>query len=464
MTESCGMCAILPPEMMRYSSVGLPVPSIELKLLDVKEAGYLSTNKPPQGESVKGRGVLGSVLAPLPSNTTNAASSVSSTSTNAATVAAKPNDHAHDQMDVSGDAQLTLTQRARKTSSTLYSNASRNNTFTNTRDAGTLPTTIRFPPLFSSDFGPAALLYPSPTLTTHINFGEDLGLTYPHSYDSNDRNDLHSNSNPNPQVNNGGSHSDNTYSAFNIPRPTIELPLDELLRGMDRFDGMEGMEGLDGGDDMDGLRNQFAPGAAGGERSWRPWSPAFFATLSQKGSSSTTTNSTDTPSRSTNATQNTTSLVPPSKNNNANDFYGEDESQDVEMFDHSSSAYDHLNHLYDDNPNNEHISSFDYDLNSAEPIQIPITTVSGNSLHALFGDSPGGRSDGRLLTPFEETLSFSGQHGHLSRHNSHTSSSSHHTHLSNHEDDAESGVDVDVESDNSDSESDLSRRPNNLCV
>jgi long-chain acyl-CoA synthetase len=50
MTESCGMCAILPPEIMRYSSVGLPVPSIEIKLLDVKEAGYLSTNKPPQGE------------------------------------------------------------------------------------------------------------------------------------------------------------------------------------------------------------------------------------------------------------------------------------------------------------------------------------------------------------------------------------------------------------------------------
>ncbi|KAJ3806206.1 hypothetical protein EV368DRAFT_4570, partial [Lentinula lateritia] len=134
-------------------------------------------------------------------HSTNAASA----STNAA---AKPNDHAHDQMDVSGDAQLTLTQRGRKTSSTSSSNASRNNTFTNTRDAGTLPTTIRFPPLFSSDFGPAALLYPSPTLTTHMNYDEDL-------------------------VNNSGSHSDDTYSAFNIPRPTIELPLDELLRGMD---------------------------------------------------------------------------------------------------------------------------------------------------------------------------------------------------------------------------------------
>lgn len=50
MTESCGMCAILPPERMQYGSVGLPVPSIEIKFLDVPEAGYLSTNNPPQGE------------------------------------------------------------------------------------------------------------------------------------------------------------------------------------------------------------------------------------------------------------------------------------------------------------------------------------------------------------------------------------------------------------------------------
>ena len=50
MTESCGMCAILPPELLRYNTVGLPVPSIEVKLLDVPEAGYLSTNSPPQGE------------------------------------------------------------------------------------------------------------------------------------------------------------------------------------------------------------------------------------------------------------------------------------------------------------------------------------------------------------------------------------------------------------------------------
>ncbi|KAF5329534.1 hypothetical protein D9619_009047 [Psilocybe cf. subviscida] len=50
MTESCGMCAILPPELMRYGTVGVPVPSIDIKLLDVPEAAYLSTNNPPQGE------------------------------------------------------------------------------------------------------------------------------------------------------------------------------------------------------------------------------------------------------------------------------------------------------------------------------------------------------------------------------------------------------------------------------
>ena len=50
MTESCGMCAILPPELNRPGTVGLPVPSIEVKLIDVPEAGYLSTNKNPQGE------------------------------------------------------------------------------------------------------------------------------------------------------------------------------------------------------------------------------------------------------------------------------------------------------------------------------------------------------------------------------------------------------------------------------
>ena len=44
------MCVILPPEFMQYGVVGVPVPSVEIKLLDVAEAGYKSTNNPPQGE------------------------------------------------------------------------------------------------------------------------------------------------------------------------------------------------------------------------------------------------------------------------------------------------------------------------------------------------------------------------------------------------------------------------------
>ena len=50
MTESCGTVAILPPELLQYGAVGLPVPAIEIKLLDVPDAGYLSSNDPPQGE------------------------------------------------------------------------------------------------------------------------------------------------------------------------------------------------------------------------------------------------------------------------------------------------------------------------------------------------------------------------------------------------------------------------------
>ncbi|KAF9441656.1 long-chain-fatty-acid-CoA-ligase [Macrolepiota fuliginosa MF-IS2] len=50
MTESCGMCTLLPPELYQTGSVGLPVPSTEIKLLDVPEAGYSSQNDPQTGE------------------------------------------------------------------------------------------------------------------------------------------------------------------------------------------------------------------------------------------------------------------------------------------------------------------------------------------------------------------------------------------------------------------------------
>ncbi|KAJ8660114.1 hypothetical protein O0I10_003973 [Lichtheimia ornata] len=50
MTESCGMCSIMTPEQFGYGHVGAPVPCVEIKLVDVPDAGYLSTNPTPQGE------------------------------------------------------------------------------------------------------------------------------------------------------------------------------------------------------------------------------------------------------------------------------------------------------------------------------------------------------------------------------------------------------------------------------
>ncbi|KAH7882009.1 hypothetical protein F5I97DRAFT_382589 [Phlebopus sp. FC_14] len=63
---------------------------------------------------------------------------------------------------------------------------------------------LRFPSLFSNDFGPSALLSASPSLTTPMNYGEDVTNTA--SY------------------------------GFSISRPTIELPLDELLSNVDSAD------------------------------------------------------------------------------------------------------------------------------------------------------------------------------------------------------------------------------------
>lgn len=42
------MCAVLPPELQQYGVVGLPVPSVEIKMLDVSDAGYFVSNQ--QGE------------------------------------------------------------------------------------------------------------------------------------------------------------------------------------------------------------------------------------------------------------------------------------------------------------------------------------------------------------------------------------------------------------------------------
>jgi hypothetical protein len=58
---------------------------------------------------------------------------------------------------------------------------------------------LRFPSIFSSDFGPSALLFPNPSFTNSMNYGEGVRHSFP------------------------------TSDSFDIIRPTIELPLDELL-------------------------------------------------------------------------------------------------------------------------------------------------------------------------------------------------------------------------------------------
>jgi hypothetical protein len=58
---------------------------------------------------------------------------------------------------------------------------------------------LRFPSIFSNDFGPSAILYSAPTVTSPINYGEGVRPTAA------------------------------STDSFDIVCPTIELPLDELL-------------------------------------------------------------------------------------------------------------------------------------------------------------------------------------------------------------------------------------------
>ncbi|GAA5879725.1 hypothetical protein JCM1840_006838 [Sporobolomyces johnsonii] len=50
MTESCALSCILPPALVQSGVVGVPVPCVEVKLIDFDEAGYHAANDPPQGE------------------------------------------------------------------------------------------------------------------------------------------------------------------------------------------------------------------------------------------------------------------------------------------------------------------------------------------------------------------------------------------------------------------------------
>ncbi|KAJ7653695.1 hypothetical protein DFH06DRAFT_903767, partial [Mycena polygramma] len=106
-------------------------------------------------------------------------------------------------------------------------NANANTTSTNGNGTGTTatkrkrdaPGTLRLPTLFSTSFGPAALLYPAPSLAPRRGYGEGAG-------------------------GGGGGSGD-----MRIARPTIELPLDELLNAEGEFEDGLSMRAYEEQDD-----------------------------------------------------------------------------------------------------------------------------------------------------------------------------------------------------------------------
>lgn len=176
---------------------------------------------------------------------------------------------------------------------------------------------LRFPSLFSSDFGPAALLYPSPTLTTHMNYGE--GLNAPNNNDS---------------------------DGFSIPRPTIELPLDELLNGVD---------------------------------SPRPWSPAFFTSATSNNNNFTND---DNKSSASAPLYSTTALTTANNNDspvfylpNTNNNHNEDVvMQSVPITTVSGNSFGHFG-SFDTSDADDSSADLESDDDSSESVDLTSTTT-----------------------------------------------------------------------------------------
>lgn len=107
--------------------------------------------------------------------------------------AARADEEAEAAMD-EGDHDKPLTTRGRKPSISIP---------VTRLDNGSLV----FPSLFSNDFNPTALLYPLPSHSTRMSYGEGVGAA--------------------------------PSAGFSIVRPTIELPLDDILNGVEQSDGSE---------------------------------------------------------------------------------------------------------------------------------------------------------------------------------------------------------------------------------
>jgi GATA-binding protein len=95
------------------------------------------------------------------------------------------------------DMGTPLTQRGRKAAASAPA-LDRAGSDSLSDDWSAEAATLRFPSLFSSDFGPTALLNPTPSVRGSLSYGEG-----------------------------GTSHT--SQDTFAVPRPTIELPLDDIL-------------------------------------------------------------------------------------------------------------------------------------------------------------------------------------------------------------------------------------------
>ena len=51
LTETCGMCAFLLPELLTYGPVGVPAPCVEIKFVDCPDLGYFSSADPSSSSS-----------------------------------------------------------------------------------------------------------------------------------------------------------------------------------------------------------------------------------------------------------------------------------------------------------------------------------------------------------------------------------------------------------------------------
>ncbi|KAJ7161193.1 hypothetical protein C8R46DRAFT_904775, partial [Mycena filopes] len=139
------------------------------------------------------------------SNTTNAGAATANANATTATTGANATQatNATTTFSTNANAPGTATKRKRPAPSSSFTSphSSSNPSSGHAASSGT----VRLPTLFSTSFGPAALLYPSPSLAPRMNYGEA---------------DSHYSSH----------HSSSHNSGMRIARPTIELPLDELLK------------------------------------------------------------------------------------------------------------------------------------------------------------------------------------------------------------------------------------------